>query len=207
MEEGVGILASGAAYEQLAFVFGIEVDEGFTREEAGFHGIGAVHSGLFADGEHRLDAPGPVLAFQQGEAGRDAYAVVCPERGVFRHHPAVFDDIGDGVFEEIEGETGQFLTDHVLMGLEHDDGYILLAGSGLPYYADVAGGVAFVFKPVFLGPGTEIIGYRSFIAGTSWNSGNLLENFKNLVCCHVLACIFIGEPALQACSLCWKRPF
>ena len=126
-EDGGSIQTAGAAHKELAFVLRVQVDEGFGIEKARFQAEGAVHAGFFRDGEQALQLSGGKVAGQKGQAGGNAYAVICPKGGVLGHHPAVFYHVRDGLGFEVEVKTGVFLANHILMGLQGQCGHLFLA--------------------------------------------------------------------------------
>ena len=187
-EGGGGVDAAGAAHEELAFVLGIQVDEGFPFEEAGLQREGAVHAGFLGDREQALELPGGQVAAEEGEAGGDADAVVRAEGGVLRHHPAVLHLIGDRLGEEVEIEMRVLLAHHVLVGLENEDGHVFLAGGGFLDDHHVAGLVGPALEVALRGEFLQESGHRTFVSGLARNPGDVLENVQYGISGHMQAC-------------------
>ena len=187
-EGGGGVDAAGAAHEELAFVLGIQVDEGFPFEEAGLQREGAVHAGFLGDREQALELAGGQVAAEEGEAGGDADAVVRAEGGVLRHHPAVLHLIGDRLGEEVEIEMRVLLAHHVLVGLENEDGHVFLAGGGFLDDHHVAGLVGPALEVALRGEFLQESGHRTFVSGLARNPGDVLENVQYGISGHMQAC-------------------
>ena len=185
-EGGRGVNAAGAADEELPFVLGIQVDQRFPFEETGFQGEGAVHARLLGNREQALQLAHGQVAFQQGKAGGDADAVIGPERRVLRDHPSVFDRIGNRVGQEIEGETGILLTDHVLMCLEDQRGNLFLAGSGFLHDDDITGLVGAALELVLCSEILKESRHRLLMTGFTGDLRDLPEDIKYGFSVHIL---------------------
>ena len=159
----LGSYTAGASYEHLAFVFGVEVNESASREETFLHSLSTIHSRLFGDGEHAFELTHREIAFQKGQASRDAYTVVGTQSGVLSYHPAIFHHIFDRVLEKVVRYAFVFLAHHILMGLKHERRYVFLTCTCLTSYADITYFISFDVKSVLGSPFYEILGHRLLV--------------------------------------------
>ena len=183
-ETDIGIEASGAADEQLALVLRVEVDERPGIEEALFQRLGAVHAGLLGNSKQTLDTSGGSAVFKQSKACGHADAVIGPERRILGNHPPVFYYVTYRVFAEVVLNSGVLFANHVLVGLQHYGGNILLSGSCIPDNQHVARSIALVCQRMILRPAAEPVGKRTFVSGFPGDSGYFLEDIKNSFCFH-----------------------
>ena len=97
------IHAAGAADAEVALVLVVEVDERLAGDESLLHGTGAVEAGLFRYREEAFEAGmRNRIVVEDGHRRGHADAVVGAEGRVVGDHPAVFDDILDGIGGKIE---------------------------------------------------------------------------------------------------------
>ena len=181
IEHGFSGDASGAAYEHLPFILGIEVDKGFAGKEAFLHLHCTVHSGFLGDGEDALKLSARSVAVQERKAGGNAYSVICTECGVLGYHPSVLDNIFYRIGKEVMLRVRTFLADHILMRLQNKRRHGFLSRSGLFGDAYVAYGIAPGFKLALCSPLKEEVRHRLLMSRFTRNRGDFLENVKDRI--------------------------
>ena len=123
--------ATGTRYENLAFILGVKVDEHVARHETGLQTEGTGEACFLIHGEEAFDRTvGDVVAVEERQFHRTAYAVVCTQRGAFSLQPLTVNIGLYGVGLEIDVYIHQFVAYHVHMALQHDGGTVLITRCG-----------------------------------------------------------------------------
>ena len=160
VECGFGAAAASAAYEDLALVLAVEVDEVLAAHEVALHAYGTRELGLLVAGKHALDGPVlDVVAGQDGQLYGVAYAVVGTQRGALGTQPVAVDVGLDGVVVEVEVNVDELVAHHVHVALQHHGGAVFVALGGRLLDEHVASLVDHCLKAVALAEVLEIFNH------------------------------------------------
>ena len=136
------VAAAGAAYVQDALLFGVEIDQPASGQEAGVELRCPGEPCLLVDREQQLQRPvDQVRRIHHREHRCDADSVVRAERGAGGIQVLAFAPRDDGVGPEIERDVGVLLLHHVEVRLQDGDRRLFVPGGGRLAHHNVAGGV------------------------------------------------------------------
>ena len=187
-----GVDTAGATDEDLAVVFGVEVDKtlGLQHTVLQFHRTG--ESCLLIHRKEALDRG--VLQFGVGDSGkghRDTYTVIGAEGSTLCFQPFTVDPGLDRIFEEVVLHVSVFLCDHVHVGLQNDAFMVFVARRRGYAHDDVHGFVGHTLDTVrsseIAQPFTDLFlvfrGARHF--------ADLRENVKNSLGVHMIVVLVV----------------
>ena len=135
MEYGMRAAAACTRYENLPFVFRVEVDEPVACHKSGLHTRCARHLCFFVAGENAFQWPVfYVVAFEYGQLHGHANAVVGAKRRTLSLHPiAVYISL-NGIRVKVELYVNQLVAHHIGMALQYNHLSVFVARcSGFTY--------------------------------------------------------------------------
>ena len=150
-----GVDAAGAADAELALILVVEIEQDVAAEPFGRKTAGAGQTGLFVDGEQRLE--GTVfdgVVGKDGQNGGHADAVVSTQRSAVGRQPLAVEHRLDGILHEVELLVAILLANHVHVSLEADPLRMLVAFRSRLANQDVAQFVVERFQTVVV---TELL--------------------------------------------------
>jgi len=108
----------GTTYEQLPFVFRVQVQQNITGHETGLHPESTAQTCFFVTGKHTFyRAVGNIRSVQQGQLHRHAYPVVGTQRRPVRTQPISINQRTNRVFFKIELHLTVLLANHIHVAL------------------------------------------------------------------------------------------
>ena len=137
---GEGVDTSGTTDEDLAIIFGVEVDESFGTKHSVFQFHRAGESCLFIDGEKAFDSR--VLKFGIGDSSqrhRDTYSVISSEGSAFGFKPFAVNIGLNRIGHEIMGHITVLLAYHVHVRLKDDAFMVFVSRCGRNAHDDIHG--------------------------------------------------------------------
>ena len=179
MELSSSVKATGASYEDLTLVLRVKVKEYFSCEESRLKRHSTVKSCLLCCCEEALDLSAWNVGNEHRHLSSHTDSAVCTESRVRSNHPAILNDIFDGILCKIMLNSLILLTYHVSVALENDYRDILISRSCFLYDQHVTGLVGLAFKIVFSCKLLQVSDDVLFVTRLSWNLGYLLEVGKD----------------------------
>ena len=177
---GDGAHGSGASYHYHAVLFGVEVEQDASADQACVKPVGARQSLLLVYGEERFDRTVyEVRIDHRRHGGGAAEAVVGSEGCAFGPDPVSLHYCLDGVGQEVVLHVAALLGHHVLMALEHYRRSVLMSRGGGAVHHYVAYLVGSVAQPVLLGPAYEEILHPVEMMGRAGHFRDFVETLPD----------------------------